>query len=114
MIHKIEKLSKVLSESYSEKSLIASLGTFFEKNFDTEDFSIDINNKTYLESPIIENDGIKYPIFKHKKSIGYRELTFFQKIRKKLYLANMNEWYFRVDFDIFYIKIAVTSFGELF
>ncbi len=71
MIHKIEKLSKVLSESYSEKSLITSLGTFFEKNFDTEDFSIDINNKTYLESPIIENDGIKYPIFKHKKSIGY-------------------------------------------
>lgn len=71
MIKKIEKLSKVLSESYSEKSLIASLGTFFEKNFDVEDFSIDINKKTYLESPIIENDGIKYPIFKHKKSIGY-------------------------------------------
>lgn len=71
MIHKIEKLSKVLSESYSEKSLIASLGTFFEKNFDTEDFSIDINNRTYLEFPIIESDGIKYPIFKHKKSIGY-------------------------------------------
>ncbi len=71
MIKKIEKLSKVLSESYSEKSLLVSLGTFFEKNFDVEEFSIDINKKTYLESPIIENDGIKYPIFKHRKSIGY-------------------------------------------
>lgn len=71
MLQKIEKLSKVLSESYSEKSLLNSLGTFFEKNFDVEDFSIDINKKTYLESPIIENEGIKYPILKHKKSIGY-------------------------------------------
>ena len=71
MINKLEKLSKVLNESYSEKSLLNSLGTFFEKNFDVEKFFIDINNKTYLESPIIESDGIKYPIFKHRKSIGY-------------------------------------------
>lgn len=71
MIDNIEKLSIVLNESYSEKSLLNSLRTFFSKNFGVEDFSIDINKKTYLESPIIENDCIKYPIFKHRKCIGY-------------------------------------------
>lgn len=71
MLDNIEKLAKVLNESYSEKSLVSSLRTFFSTNFGVEDFSIDINKKTYLESPIIEQDGIKYPIFKHKKCIGY-------------------------------------------
>jgi len=71
LLEKIEKLSKVLNESYSEKSLQHSLRTFFAKNFDTSDFSIDIDNKTYLETPIIEKNGIKFPIFKHRKSIGY-------------------------------------------
>ena len=71
MLNKIEKLSKVLNEAYSEKSLESALRTFFEKNFDIEDFSIDINNKVYLESPVIESNEIKYPIFKHKRSIGY-------------------------------------------
>lgn len=71
MLDKIEKLSEVLNEAYSEKSLQSALRTFFEKNFDIEEFSIDINNKIYLESPVIEENEIKYPIFKHKKSIGY-------------------------------------------
>ncbi len=71
MLDKIEKLSKVLNEAYSEKSLQSTLRTFFSKNFDIEDFSIDINKKIYLESPVIEENEIKYPIFKHKKSIGY-------------------------------------------
>ena len=71
MLSKIEKLSKVLNEAYSEKTLENALRTFFEKNFDIEDFSIDINKKVYLESPVIEENEIKYPIFKHKRSIGY-------------------------------------------
>ena len=71
MLERIEKLSKVLNEAYSEKTLQSALRTFFSKNFDIEDFSIDINNKIYLESPMIEENEIKYPIFKHKKSIGY-------------------------------------------
>lgn len=71
MLNKIEKLSKVLNEAYSESSLQSGLRTFFADNFDIEDFSIDINNKIYLESPVIEENEIKFPIFKHKKSIGY-------------------------------------------
>lgn len=71
MLNKIEKLSKVLNESYSEKSLLNSLRTFFTKNFGVNKFSIDIDNKIYTDTPIIENGKIKYPIFKHKKSIGY-------------------------------------------
>lgn len=71
MLENIEKLSKVLNEAYSEKSLQSSLGAFFSKNFGIEKFSIDINNKIYLESPVIEENEIKYPIFRHKKSIGY-------------------------------------------
>ena len=71
MLTKIEKLSKVLNEAYSEKTLESALKIFFEKNFDIEDFSIDINKKVYLESPVIEENEIKYPIFKHKRSIGY-------------------------------------------
>lgn len=71
MLNKIEKLSKVLNEAYSESSLQSGLRTFFADNFGTEDFSIDINNKIYLEFPVIEENEIKFPIFKHKRSIGY-------------------------------------------
>ena len=75
MLDKIEKLSKVLNESYSEKSLLNSLGTFFETNFAIKDFSIytDINN-----TPNIEDNLVKYPLFKHKKIIaelGFSEIT---------------------------------------
>lgn len=71
MLEKIEKLSKVLNESYSEKSLISSLGTFFSENFGVEKFSIEINNATNQNSKTNEQILLKYPIFKHKKSIGY-------------------------------------------
>lgn len=67
MLDKIEKLSKVLNESYSEKSLLASLGTFFSKNFNIKDFSIDLELKTEDEF----KNFYKYPLFKHKKCIGY-------------------------------------------
>ena len=67
MLEKLEKLSKVLNESYSEKSLLASLGTFFLKNFETEGFSINTDNNS---SAIY-----RYPIYKHKKLIGNLEFT---------------------------------------
>ncbi len=70
MLNKIEKLSKVLNESYSEKSLIASLGTFFAKNFEIESFSVDIDGKN-TEKISNNNYEYKYPLFKHKKCIGY-------------------------------------------
>lgn len=70
MLEKIEKLSKVLNESYSEKSLLNSLGTFFSENFGVKDFSIDIYNATNKNTQNIETSMLKYPIFKHKKSIG--------------------------------------------
>ena len=64
MLEKIEKLSKVLNESYSEKSLLSSLETFFSKNFNTNDFDI-------ITDDIIETFESNYPIYKHKKLIGY-------------------------------------------
>ena len=70
MLEKIEKLSKVLNESYSEKSLINSLGTFFEKNFNIKTFSIYTeNDEDNLNK--IDSNNFNYPIFKHKKNIGY-------------------------------------------
>lgn len=71
MLEKIEKLSKVLNESYSEKSLRSSLGTFFSENFRIKNFSIEINNTSTQNSKTNESAQLKYPIFKHKKSIGY-------------------------------------------
>lgn len=70
MLEKIEKLSKVLNESYSEKSLLNSLRTFFERNFNIEEFSIDIDSKNM--PPVTDaNLKFKYPLLKHKKNIGY-------------------------------------------
>lgn len=68
MLDKIEKLSKVLNESYSEKSLTSSLRTFFSENFKTEYFSVDTEMKTSET-----NNHFNYPLFKHKKCIGYLE-----------------------------------------
>ncbi len=64
MLEKIEKLSKILNESYSEKSLINSLKTFFATSFGVEDFGINIENNSMSLA------GFKYPLFKHKKVIG--------------------------------------------
>ena len=68
MLSNIEKLSKVLNESYSEKTLNASLGTFFAQNFGVKGFSINTDkNPTECE--------FEYPVFKHKKCIGYLEFS---------------------------------------
>lgn len=69
MIGKIEKLSNILNESYSEKSLVNSLRDFFAKNFETN-FCIEINGKKVSEHNT-EQFNIKYPLYKHKKNIGY-------------------------------------------
>lgn len=76
MIKKIEKLSKVLSESYSEKSLYSSLRTFFIDDFGIKDFQILTNENE--DSLHLE---YRYPIYKHKKCIGHLE---FDKDNKKL------------------------------
>ncbi len=78
MIEKIEKLSKVLNESYSEKTLQQSLRTFFTENFDLKDFSIITDDKIKTNQSI-PNNNFKYPIYKHKKTIGC------------LYFTNENE-----------------------
>lgn len=76
MLEKIEKLSKVLNESYSEKSLVTSLRTFFSETFGVEYFSIDTEMKTSEQT-----NNFKYPLFKHKKCIGYLE---FEEISDEL------------------------------
>ena len=66
MLDKIEKLSKILNENNSEKSLRESLGDFFDKNFSTGGFSINtIENSQGLR--------YKYPLIKDNKSIGFLE-----------------------------------------
>lgn len=67
MLEKLEKLSKVLNESYSEKTLHSLLGTFFLKNFEIEDFSINMGKD--------EPKFYSYPIYKHKKLIGSLEFS---------------------------------------
>lgn len=67
MLEKLEKLSKVLNESYSEKTLLASLGTFFSKNFGVEGFSINMDNTSSAK--------YSFPIYKHKKLIGNLEFS---------------------------------------
>lgn len=72
MLKNIEKLSKILNESYSEKSLLNSLRDFFSQSFGINDFSMELNNENKKDSNILEN---KYPIYKHKKCIGYLEFS---------------------------------------
>ena len=69
MLSKIENLSKVLSESYSEKSLRTLLGAFFENNFQVKGFSVVIGDKL-LNDCSDNNYAFEYPIYKHKKILG--------------------------------------------
>lgn len=71
MLEKIENLSKVLNESYSEKTLTNSLGTFFEKFFNIKDFSIELEDNKPAETSNNNTIGYKYPLQKHKKNIAY-------------------------------------------
>lgn len=68
MLEKIEKLSKVLNESYSEKSLGETLRAFFTENFDISAFSIELFDTKKSEDEKITTS--KYPLYKHKKLIA--------------------------------------------
>ena len=70
MLDKIEKLSNILNESYSEKSLGSALKTFFKDNFDIQDFVIQTDN-----SKISENYKMSIPLYKHKKCLGRLEFS---------------------------------------
>lgn len=70
MLEKIEKLSKVLNESYSEKSLLSSLEAFFSNFFEIEGFSIEIVDKKSRNIVRLEDAKVKYPLLKHKKTIA--------------------------------------------
>lgn len=68
MLDKIEKLSDILNESYSQKSLNSALGSFFKENFGINKFSISIdeNSETLKHS---------FPIYRHKKCLGSLEFS---------------------------------------
>jgi diguanylate cyclase (GGDEF)-like protein len=70
LLENIEKISKILNESYSEKSLLNALGDFFSNSFGVESFYIEINGQKHEDRVLLEKDHIKYPLFKHKRSIG--------------------------------------------
>ncbi|MBR1425095.1 sensor domain-containing diguanylate cyclase [bacterium] len=65
-MERIEKLAKLLNESYSEKSLYGSLEVFFNENFTSNNFEIITDEKHFND-----NNRPKFPLYKHKKCIGY-------------------------------------------
>ena len=44
MLDKIEKLSYILNESYSQKSLNSALNVFFKDNFGIKEFALNLEN----------------------------------------------------------------------
>ena len=64
MLKKIEKLSQILNESYSEKSLQSSLSAFFREDFGVNKFVLNISNSAEINNP-----EYSIPIYKHKKCI---------------------------------------------
>ena len=74
MLDLIKKLSKILNESYSEKSLVTSLDEFFYENFKVKGFNIVLDEEYKSENTL-------YPLYKYNNVIGYME---FPKTDKKL------------------------------
>ncbi len=70
MLDLIEKLSIILNESYSEKTLKNALSIFFRDNFDTEKFDIYLEN-----SKETFHYEYSYPINRHKKCIGFLQFS---------------------------------------
>ena len=70
MLAKIEKLSDILNESYSQKSLNSALGVFFKDNFGIKEFALNLDNSK-------EQKTLTYsiPLYKHKKCLGSLEFT---------------------------------------
>ena len=67
MLDKIKKLSDILNESYSEKTLSSALSEFFTTNFEIRDFHLNIDNDSKLKH--------SYPLYKHKKCLGSIEFS---------------------------------------
>ncbi len=70
MLERIEKLSDILNESYSQKTLSSALGTFFKDNFGTNDFIINLEH-----SKEITTLNYSFPLYRHKKCIGSLEFS---------------------------------------
>lgn len=70
MLEKIEKLSNILNESYSEKSLNSSLNAFFNENFGVKDFNLNLMNSK--DANVLAQS---YPLYKHKKCLGTLEFS---------------------------------------
>lgn len=70
MLDKIEKLSDILNESYSQKSLNSALSAFFKENFGIDEFAININNSG--DSRALKQS---FPIYRHKKCLGSLEFS---------------------------------------
>ena len=70
MLDKIEKLSNILNESYSEKTLNSSLNEFFNDNFAVDNF-----NLVLADSKNIAAMHYSYPLYKHKKCLGSLEFS---------------------------------------
>lgn len=70
MLDKISKLSHILNESFSEKSLESSLKSFFEQNFSTGEVKIETDNNKFQEY-----EGYVFPLYKHKKHIANLEFS---------------------------------------
>lgn len=70
MLDKIEKLSDILNESYSQKSLNSALGVFFKDNFGIKEFALNLDNSK-------EQKTLTYsiPLYKHKKCLGSLEFS---------------------------------------
>lgn len=66
MLDKIKKLSQLLNESYSEKSVVTALSEFFYENFDAQVLNLILKEEYSSENKL-------YPLYKYSKVIGYLE-----------------------------------------
>ena len=73
MLERIKELSEILNESYSERSLVASLREFFAKNFKVNLINVVLKEEYQSENKL-------FPLYKHNKIIGYVE---FENSNKK-------------------------------
>ena len=66
MLDKIKKLSQLLNESYSEKSVVTTLTEFFVQNFNCNVLNL------VLKDDYTSNNHL-YPLYKYSKVIGFLE-----------------------------------------
>ena len=70
MLDKIQKLSDILNESYSLKSLSSALEKYFKDDFGVQEFAINIENS---KKSVILQDST--PLYRHKKCLGSLEFS---------------------------------------